>query len=166
MLCRSQHFGYYDQAHQDEASAQVNYHQQFAKLLELTPVMKVLDAGCGQGVVACYLSKHHDVHVTGVTVVAAYVKDHAAIHGIYQFGPGHFPANLLTVGFQDVTEADWTKHLMPSFERLRRLGRPLSAITRPLGLEKRFVNVMSSKMYADGVDRGAFRYKVYTATKP
>jgi cyclopropane fatty-acyl-phospholipid synthase-like methyltransferase len=68
VMKRSQHFGYYDAKHQDETSAQAKYHQEFTKLLELEPGMKVLDAGCGQGVVACYLAEKTGAHITGITI--------------------------------------------------------------------------------------------------
>jgi len=70
----SQHFGYYNDAHDSERTAQQKYHEEFSKLLDLEPGMNVLDAGCGQGVVACYLTKYKDVHVTGITIVPYEVK--------------------------------------------------------------------------------------------
>lgn len=70
----SQHFGYYDKTHTTELLAQIRYHQRFAKLLDLKQDMAVLDAGCGQGVVAAYLAQHHDVAVTGITIVPHEVR--------------------------------------------------------------------------------------------
>ena len=69
VMGRSQHFGYYDTDTPGEAHAQVQYHQEFAELLDPQPGMRVLDAGSGQGVVATYLAKHHNVDVNGITVV-------------------------------------------------------------------------------------------------
>jgi cyclopropane fatty-acyl-phospholipid synthase-like methyltransferase len=50
VMKRSQHFGYYDKYHTDEVSAQNKYHEEFSKLLDLQESMRVLEAGCGQGV--------------------------------------------------------------------------------------------------------------------
>lgn len=74
VMHRSQHFGYYDENHSNEDSAQEKYHEEFTRLLELEPGMKVLDAGCGQGVVAGYIAGKHDVNVTGVTITPHEVK--------------------------------------------------------------------------------------------
>lgn len=69
VMKRSQHFGYYDEQHDTEDSAQINYHQKFIKLLRIDPGMKVLDAGCGQGVVAVAIAlKTRGVHIDGITI--------------------------------------------------------------------------------------------------
>jgi cyclopropane fatty-acyl-phospholipid synthase-like methyltransferase len=65
----SKHFGYYDKTHTTEKAAQARFLEKFADLLDLKPGMRLLDGGCGQGVVACYLASRFDVHVTGVTLV-------------------------------------------------------------------------------------------------
>ncbi|MDT8279178.1 MAG: cyclopropane-fatty-acyl-phospholipid synthase family protein [Erythrobacter sp.] len=39
-----------------------------AKKLALSPGQKVLDIGCGWGGMAIHLARHHDVHVTGITL--------------------------------------------------------------------------------------------------
>jgi len=252
---RSQHFGYYDKTHTTEQAAQQNYHEKFAKFLDLKPGMRVLDAGCGQGVVACYLAKTHGVNVTGITVVphevtngnrraakldikeranfiladyanppfepetfdriytteslshavnvklvlqqfmkllkpggklvcAEYegdtsklrpeetkqaikvVKEYGAVHGVEQFDLGRFIATIRSVGFKNVTETEWTANIMPSFERLVRIVKPFVAVVRKFHLERYFVNIAVADYYTEGVKRGAFLYKVYTATKP
>ena len=61
VMRRSQHFGYYDNLHLTEDLAQDNYHKKFIELLNLRPGLKVLDAGCGQGVVATEIAKNHNV---------------------------------------------------------------------------------------------------------
>lgn len=253
VMKKSQHFGYYDENHTDEPSAQRKYHEEFAKILDLQSGMKVLDAGCGQGVVASYLAENHDVHVTGITIVpyevesakqtareqgvedsthflladyadppltpgsfnriyttetlshavdvevvlykfmellkpggllvcaeyefdfdnfnkkerwaAEFVKEHAAIHGIYQFGPGQFLASIKKVGFKDARETNWTRHMAPSFNRLRQIAKPMLPIVRTLKIERFFINTVAANMYAVGVDRGVFFYKVYRARK-
>jgi cyclopropane-fatty-acyl-phospholipid synthase len=74
VMRRSQHFGYYDKKHKTEKSAQDNYHEKFSELLRLKPGMVLLDAGCGQGVVACCLAKNFNVNVTGITIAKHEVK--------------------------------------------------------------------------------------------
>ncbi len=249
----SQHFGYYDKEHTTEKAAQRNYHEKFAKLLRLKPGMNVLDAGCGQGVVACYLAKNFNVHVTGITITpyeakaaskmahkldltelavfkvadyakpnlpvasfdriytteslshaedvqqvldvlfgllkpggflvcaeyemdkdsastrmkqaANFLKEHAAIHGIYQFGKGQFRKALSKSSFVEIEEEDWTQNMKPSFDRLRRLAGPLPKIVKILHIERFFVNTVAAELYADGVEQGVFAYKLYSAQK-
>lgn len=74
VLGRSQHAGYYDDEHTNEPAAQRNYNQKIADLLELQPGMRLLDAGCGQGIVASFLAKAYDVNVTGITIVPVEVR--------------------------------------------------------------------------------------------
>ncbi len=50
------------------AEAQGAKLQHIAKKLALTPGQQVLDIGCGWGGMAIHLAKHHDVHVTGITL--------------------------------------------------------------------------------------------------
>lgn len=68
VMKKSQHFGYYDEKHTNEDAAQDKYHENFDKLLKLKHGMKVLDAGCGQGVVGCYLASRHEIQLTGITI--------------------------------------------------------------------------------------------------
>jgi len=254
VMNRSQHFGYYDNSHRTEQDAQEKYHQEFAKLLALKPGMELLDAGCGQGVVACYLASRHKVRVQGITItpyevkaakkrahrqgvdaatsfiladysdppfsentfdriyttetlshaidvkqvlavfmkllkpggslvcaeyemdyehfdattkeMAEFVKCHAAIHGIYQFGRGQFVSSIKKAGFTDVKEIDWTPHIKPSFDRLKRLAGPIARTLEKTRLKKHFVNVVAARLYAEGVEEGVFAYGVYIAKKP
>ncbi len=251
---RSQHFGYYDQNHKIEDTAQTNYHEKFSKLLDLKPDMKVLDAGCGQGVVACYLAKHFGVHVSGITIAkhevntatkrakgndvstlttflladygdppfpaatfdrvyttetlshspdvqktvqalagvlkpggkmvfaeymmdhkkfdeqdretAEFIRQHGAIHGIYQFGEGAFASYLKKAGLVLEKEYDWTDALKPSFDRLRKLAKPMAKIVKTARLDKYFVNTLAAAVYSNWVEKGLFAYKVYVVTKP
>lgn len=254
VMKRSQHFGYYDDQHTTEDKAQTNYHSKFIKLLRLHPNMRILDAGCGQGVVATEIAKTCKVKVTGITItphevknaarralrhgvaartsflvqdysdlsfddssfdriytteslsharnvkqvlsecyrvlkpggmlvcaeyemdyknfnqeikrLADLVKDHAAIHAMYQFGRGEFEQSIKETGFELMEVQDWTTGLKPSFDRLRRLARPLAGIIKKLRLEHLFVNVTAASLYSDGVENNVFAYKVYICKKP
>lgn len=74
VMKKSQHFGIYTDETRTEREAQKNFSSQFGELLELRKGMKVLDAGCGQGVLAADFAKEYDVTVTGVTIVPLEVK--------------------------------------------------------------------------------------------
>ena len=253
VMRRSQHFGYYDDLHGTEDSAQDNYHNKFIKLLDLHTGMKILDAGCGQGVVATEIAKRHDVEVVGITITphevtnatrraskagvssktsffvqdyaatnfednsfdriytteslshardvkqvisefyrilkpggmlvcAEYEMDHqhfdqatrrlvdlirekAAIYAIYQFGKGEFEKTIKSVGFDILDIEDWTQGVKPSFDRLRRLAKPLAGIVKKLHLENHFVNITAAAMYSNGVENNIFAYKVYICKK-
>ena len=71
LLWDTKHFGYYPSCKGDisERKAQVYYMEKVAETLQLEKGMKLLDAGCGRGVVACYLAQHYEVHVTGIDIV-------------------------------------------------------------------------------------------------
>lgn len=62
------HFGYYPskQATISEKKAQTLMSDLVAKYLELKPYQKVLDAGCGYGIVACYLAQKYKTSVVGI----------------------------------------------------------------------------------------------------
>ncbi len=56
-----------------------------AKKLALSPGQQVLDIGCGWGGMAIYLAKHHNVHVTGITLSeeqAALARDRVRAAGV------------------------------------------------------------------------------------
>ena len=53
---------------EDLATAQMNKYRALAETLDLKPGMRVLEIGCGWGGFAEYAARHHDVHVTGVTI--------------------------------------------------------------------------------------------------
>lgn len=70
----SKHFGYYDKTHTTEPTAQTRFLEKISELLQLEPGMNIFDAGCGQGVVACYVAGNYDVQITGLTLVPFEVK--------------------------------------------------------------------------------------------
>jgi cyclopropane fatty-acyl-phospholipid synthase-like methyltransferase len=102
VMKNSQHFGYYDKTYTNETEAQEKFHQEFADLLDLKPGMKILDAGCGQGVVASYLAAHFDVAVTGITITP------------YEVGSAK--RNARSLGVQDRTHFILADYATPPFE--------------------------------------------------
>lgn len=69
----------YDANHTDEWAAQRNYHEQLTSFLQAREGMCVLDAGCGQGVVASYIAGHTGAHVTGITITPYEVSSAAKV---------------------------------------------------------------------------------------
>lgn len=74
VMKKSQHFGIYTELTRTEREAQKNFSEQFGELLELRKGMNVLDAGCGQGVLAVDFAKKYEVTITGITIVPLEVK--------------------------------------------------------------------------------------------
>jgi len=70
-LWGSKHFGFYPKGEKGmtEKKAQIILQDLVAKKLDLRKNQKVLDAGCGQGVVSTYLAKNYGVEVSGITLV-------------------------------------------------------------------------------------------------
>ena len=95
-----------------------------------------------------------------------FAMQYGALHGAKQFGPGDFISYLKSAGFKDITEHDWTQACLPSFKRIRRIGRPFKKVAGALKLEKYFVNTTISDYYANAVEENKFWFKAYTATKP
>lgn len=62
------HFGYYPSNQKDitEKEAQMLMTDLVAKNLKLKPGQFVLDAGCGYGIVSCYLAQKYKVNVVGI----------------------------------------------------------------------------------------------------
>lgn len=66
----AKHFGYYPKNKKiSEKEAQILMQDLIGEKLNLKKSMKVLDAGCGQGVVSTYLAKKFDCHIDGITMV-------------------------------------------------------------------------------------------------
>lgn len=70
-LWGAKHFGYYPNKKSDitEQKAQMLLQDLVAKKLGLRKNMVILDAGCGEGVVAVFLADKYSAHITGVTLV-------------------------------------------------------------------------------------------------
>lgn len=72
----SKHFGYYPANRKvSEKEAQVLMHDLIAEKLQLRESMKVLDAGCGRGVVSNYLASKYGCFVEGITMVEFEIGD-------------------------------------------------------------------------------------------
>lgn len=66
----SKHFGYHPLDRKvSEKEAQVLMQDKVAEKLKLSSKMKVLDAGCGQGVVSTYFAKKYGCQIEGITIL-------------------------------------------------------------------------------------------------
>ena len=70
ILWGAKHFGYYPKNKRiSEREAQNLMHDLIGKKLNLKKSMRVLDAGCGQGVVSTYLARKFGCRIEGITIV-------------------------------------------------------------------------------------------------
>lgn len=75
LLWGSKHFGFYPKNNKiSEKEAQLLMQDLVAEKLNLKKSMKVLDAGCGQGVVSTYLAQKFGCKIQGITVVPFEIK--------------------------------------------------------------------------------------------
>ena len=77
LLWGSKHFGFYPTGKKDisERKAQILLQDLVAKNLGLKENQKVLDAGCGQGIVSTYLAKKYGPEIFGITIVPFEIKE-------------------------------------------------------------------------------------------
>ncbi|MBT3383186.1 MAG: methyltransferase domain-containing protein [Prolixibacteraceae bacterium] len=71
---RSVHFGFYDEGVKSHGDALLNLNKVLANKVEVKKDDVILDAGCGQGAGAIWLSENYDVEVKGITLVPHQVK--------------------------------------------------------------------------------------------
>jgi cyclopropane fatty-acyl-phospholipid synthase-like methyltransferase len=81
VLWGSKHFGFYPSRTADisEKQAQELMQDLVAEKLSLREGQEVLDAGCGQGVVATYLARKYACNVAGITIVPFEVRKARAL---------------------------------------------------------------------------------------
>lgn len=76
LLWGSQHFGFYPKnKHISEKEAQVLMQDLIGEKLNLSKSMKVLDAGCGRGVVANYLAKKFGCSIEAVDITPMLIEE-------------------------------------------------------------------------------------------
>lgn len=76
LLWGSQHFGFYPKnKHVSEKEAQILMQDLIGKKLNLSKSMKVLDAGCGRGVVANYLAKKFGCSIDAVDITPMLIEE-------------------------------------------------------------------------------------------
>lgn len=62
------HYGFWDDNTKNLYEAQLNQNKFMVDALNITPGLKILDAGCGIGGSSLWLAKHFDVQVAGITL--------------------------------------------------------------------------------------------------
>lgn len=93
--------------------------------------------------------------------------DHAGAFGLYQQNPGQINSAMKDAGFICNSEIDWSIFTKPTYDRLRRIAKPLSWIKPTSKLAPYFINaVMANYTYSNLYEDGTFRYIVYSARKP
>lgn len=133
ILGRSQHAGYWRDNTKNEKQAQQNFLEEFAKLLNLRPGERVLDAGSGQGVMARYLAKTTGAKVTGVTITPREIKisnklskgmDNAPEFVLCDYMKTDFPDNYFDVIYvnETLSHAKNIKQVMREFYRIVKQG--------------------------------------------
>lgn len=72
----AKHFGYYPSGKPDipEKKAQELMQDLLINKLKINQGQKILDAGCGEGVVACYVSQKTGCNINGITIIPFEVK--------------------------------------------------------------------------------------------
>lgn len=68
------HFGYYDPDIHSHQDAILRVNQTLAKMADIKPTDKVLDAGCGVGGSSIWIAKNIGAHVNGITISPVQVK--------------------------------------------------------------------------------------------
>ena len=133
ILGRSQHAGYWRDNTKNEKQAQQNFLEEFAKLLNLRPGERVLDAGSGQGVMARYLAKTTGAKVTGITITPREIKvsnklskgmDNAPEFVLCDYMNTDFPDNHFDVIYvnETLSHAKNIKQVMREFYRIVKPG--------------------------------------------
>lgn len=134
----SKHFGYYDNQHTTEESAQANYLTKALELIDADSSMQVLDAGSGQGVIAVEVAKQTGAYVTGITLVPFEVRasfERAAkaevthkvsfVQGDYAYSPfpkAHFDR---IYAVETLSHAPDVAHVINEFSKLLKPGGKL-----------------------------------------
>lgn len=82
---RQLNLGLWEKGTKNLSEALLNLNSTIAELAELKSGDKILDAGCGVGGTAIFLAKHHDCHITGITITPRQVdlaKKNAKAEGV------------------------------------------------------------------------------------
>jgi sterol 24-C-methyltransferase len=111
VLGDAKHFGYYPNKISDISESKALRLQQdlIGSTLDLKTGERVLDAGCGRGVTACYLAEKYSVNVTGIDILDFEIKSARK--------------RLMRKGLED-----WTEFLVMDFGNLEFLDQSFDAI--------------------------------------
>lgn len=96
----------------------------------------------------------------------AFLQEYAGTYGAGQQNPGQIAELMKRAGFVDIKEQDWSQYTKPTFDRLRRIAKPLAWVRPSSKLAPYFVNaVAATHVYSNLYEQGLFRYIVYSGSK-
>lgn len=104
LLWGSQHFGYYpsNRPNISEKEAQILMQDLVGKKLRLSDSMKVLDAGCGRGIVANYLANKYGCSIEAIDITSMLVEEARAKAGSLSLQNVNFSLmDYSNMGFSD-----------------------------------------------------------------
>jgi ubiquinone/menaquinone biosynthesis C-methylase UbiE len=133
----AKHFGYHPEGEAvSERSARAHMEILTGEVLGLDDTMRVLDAGCGQGVVAAHLATVHRCRIDGVTVVPFEVseaKAHSRRAGVSAWTRFHL-MDYSNLSFPDgCFDAAYAMETLCHARDLRRTLRELRRVLKPGG---------------------------------
>ena len=94
------------------------------------------------------------------------VIEGSAMLGLKDFRHDKFPEIIKAIGFENVKEQNITDNIRPSFYRLHKLSILPYKIINLLGIQKQFTNTTAGYEYFKFIERGLFRYCIFTGNKP
>lgn len=100
------------------------------------------------------------------TATLDFIIENSGMAGLKTFRHDQFPELLKLVGFKNVKEENITPNFRPSFDRLYSKSKWAYPLVKMLGLEKRFINASAPTLMKPIIDKGLFRYCIFTGMKP
>lgn len=94
------------------------------------------------------------------------VIEGSAMMGLKDFRHDTFIGVVRDATFENVKEQNITENIRPSFYRLHRLSRLPYKFIKLLGLQRFFINTTAGYEYYKMVEKGLFRYCIFTGNKP
>jgi len=94
------------------------------------------------------------------------VIEGSAMMGLKDFRYDQFIGVVKKAGFENVKEQNITENTRPSFYRVHKLLRLPYKFIKLFSLQKFFINTTAGYEYYKMVDKGLFRYCIFTGNKP
>lgn len=90
----------------------------------------------------------------------------SAMMGLKDFRHDQFPMVLKSLGFENIREKNISQNIHPSFYRLHKFSFWPYKIIKLFNTQKYFINTTAGYEYYKLLDRGLFRYCIFTGNKP
>jgi len=94
------------------------------------------------------------------------VIERSAMMGLKDFRHNQFSKIIKTIGFKNIKEQNISENIRPSFYRLHKLSVWPYKFIKFFGLQKFFINTTAGYEYYKFIDKGLFRYCIFTGDKP